>query len=176
MQWTAIRATLADIQLGRGFVRVNRRRFLQRGVQKCKSVPKDVVVSTGLPLAWFIIHGVLVQVALAEGFGKRAGTLREEQTRLKEELQNVDGRIQKAKKDGETVKHVHSGGNKNLNEYCKMPQKSREARHSARFPSGVSFLRFHLPSRPPPVAMLRTSAISSVQHEPCFRRSLAKGR
>ncbi|CAM9280750.1 unnamed protein product, partial [Hapterophycus canaliculatus] len=40
------------------------------------------------------------QVALAEIYGKRAGTLREEQTRLQQELQDVNGRIQRAREDG----------------------------------------------------------------------------
>ncbi|CAM9483080.1 unnamed protein product [Ectocarpus sp. 4 AP-2014] len=39
-------------------------------------------------------------VATAEVYGKRAGTLQEEQTRLQHEIQNVDERIQKARKNG----------------------------------------------------------------------------
>eukprot|EP00903_Cladosiphon_okamuranus_P014233 g13222.t1 len=40
------------------------------------------------------------RVALAEMFGKKAGTLRQEQVRLQHELHDVNGRIQKARKDG----------------------------------------------------------------------------
>jgi len=42
----------------------------------------------------------LFQVALAEMYGKKAGTLRLEQTRLKNELQDVNRRIEKARKGG----------------------------------------------------------------------------
>ncbi|CAN0097856.1 unnamed protein product, partial [Ectocarpus sp. 12 AP-2014] len=40
------------------------------------------------------------QVAIAEVYGKRAGTLQEEQTRLQHEMQSVDERIQQASKNG----------------------------------------------------------------------------
>lgn len=34
-------------------------------------------------------------------YGKKAGTLRHEQARLQHELQDVNGKIEKARKDGE---------------------------------------------------------------------------
>lgn len=40
------------------------------------------------------------KVALAELYGKKAGTLRQEQMRLQHELQDVNGRIQNKCKDG----------------------------------------------------------------------------
>lgn len=42
------------------------------------------------------------KVALAEMYGKKAGTLRQEQARLQHELQDVNGRIEKTRKEGET--------------------------------------------------------------------------
>lgn len=39
-------------------------------------------------------------------YGKKAGTLQQEQTRLQHELQDVNGRIEKARKDGTEDSHA----------------------------------------------------------------------
>lgn len=60
---------------------------------------------TALSLCRVFHHGV--QVALAETYGQRAGTLQEEQARLRKELQDVNGKIHKAGKAGETLLKRH---------------------------------------------------------------------
>lgn len=43
-------------------------------------------------------------------YGKKAGTLRQEQTRLQHELQDLNGRIEKARKDGTEETHPWPNG------------------------------------------------------------------
>lgn len=55
-----------------------------------------------------VFKNVVVQVALAESYGKRAGALRQEQAKLQRELEDVKGRVRKIGKEGgkERLRHV----------------------------------------------------------------------
>lgn len=112
-QQNAVGAAVANVRLGQGFVEGNKLCFdlWHDGDEhdtRCRPEKKTVQLKP-FSLAEPLLHGMFVQVALAEMYGKKAGTLREEQTRLQEELQNVNGKIQRAREDGETKRRILRG-------------------------------------------------------------------